>query len=223
MSINIQSTWFSTSEILSVNSFLTQTLSPSWNQPVFSGREGVRELDPSPEIRFSQNQSNIGSSRRNERDYSLSPTSGTPPLRRRRLLDRGILSASPSRTASPSPANDSPSQLRAAAAPRVSPRPLPKQPMNAFQVLMNQNKETTKAPIDRTVIDTFVEGEAEESDDETPFGVGFGITKGQDDGDDGEGDDGQEEHVKDLVDDQEMDEETQAKELVLEKAQSVSF
>lgn len=61
---------------------------------------------------------------------------------------------------------------------------------------------------------TFVEQEADESDEDAAYG--FGPRK-KDDADDESDDDGEDKHVEGLVDDAQMDEETQAAELVVEK------
>lgn len=74
--------------------------------------------------------------------------------------------------------------------------------------------------VDRELVETYMEGEAEESDEEIAFGFGAG---GKDDDEEAieEEQAGEDGHVKGLVDDAEMDEETQAKEKILEKVQYV--
>jgi hypothetical protein len=81
-------------------------------------------------------------------------------------------------------------------------------------------KEKIKRSIDRDLVETFMEGEAVESDEEIIFGFD---TKNGDDDEDMEEQAGEDGHVKDLVDDQEMDEAVVAKELVLEKVQCVDM
>lgn len=76
--------------------------------------------------------------------------------------------------------------------------------------------------VPQELVETYMEGEAEESDEEIAFGFGggAGLKADEDEGADEEpaGEDG---HIKDLVDDREMDPETQAKDKILEKVQSV--
>jgi mediator of replication checkpoint protein 1 len=81
------------------------------------------------------------------------------------------------------------------------------------------SKARREPAVDRELVETYMEGEAEESDEEIAFGFA-GPKIHEDEGADEEqaGEDG---HIKDLVDDREMDQETQAKDKILEKVQLV--
>lgn len=88
--------------------------------------------------------------------------------------------------------------------------PVPAQKLrSAFDVLGKRTSPKRKRP----VRSDFVEGEAEESDDEAAFGFG---AKRADDDDEEDGED-QDRHLEDLVDDKEMDAKTLAEAAVLEK------
>ncbi len=91
------------------------------------------------------------------------------------------------------------------------------EPSNVFQLLMAPKPRKVPA-VSKEEVDRFYEGEAVESDDEAPFGLDPNT---QDNEDDDEAD--RDEVVKDLVDDQEMDEKAEAKGLVYEKYQCVSW
>lgn len=72
--------------------------------------------------------------------------------------------------------------------------------------------------VDRDVVETFMERDAEESDEEIAFGFGAGGPDDKDDEEDENGEEaGEDGHVEGLVDDQEMDDETLAKQKILEK------
>ena len=110
----------------------------------------------------------------------------------------------------------SPEAAYQALAPAPSVRPFPEGSKDAFKVLMsNPQKEPA---VNRELVETYMEGEAEESDEEIAFGFG---TKGDEDDAVDEEQAGEDGHIKGLVDDHEMDEETQAKDKVLEKVQLV--
>ncbi len=80
---------------------------------------------------------------------------------------------------------------------------------SAFDVLGKRTSPKRKRPMRSE----YVEGEAEESDDEAAFGFG---AKKPDDEEEEDGED-QDKHLEDLVDDKEMDAETLAEAAVLEK------
>lgn len=88
---------------------------------------------------------------------------------------------------------------------------------NAFDVLShNQGKiRAPKFPKKKLEKNAFIEGEAEESDEDAGFG--FGITK-KDDEEELDGED-QDKILEELVDDAEMDDGTLNEEKVLEKVQ----
>lgn len=92
----------------------------------------------------------------------------------------------------------------------------PSKPKNAFDLMMTTKPpKPTTTTIDRAVVESYMNAEAEESDEEVAFGYdGDGKDEEEGDGEEQAGEDG---HVKDLVDDQHMDEETLAKEKVMEK------
>ncbi|RDX55705.1 hypothetical protein OH76DRAFT_1452640 [Lentinus brumalis] len=85
--------------------------------------------------------------------------------------------------------------------------------LNAFRILGNSRPSRPKKAkkLDKS---EFIEGEAEESDEEAGFG--FGLKKMQDDDEDQDGED-QDRILEELVDDKEMDERTLGEERVLEK------
>lgn len=154
-----------------------------------------------------------------------SPESTSPALTRRIQRGRKRMSSSPAREeeqGSTSRRRIRQSSLDGsdASSPSVSPlkshtSPLLK-PKNAFAVMMSSKPpKPPTSNVDRAVVESYMNAEAEESDEEVAFGYD-GDGKEEEEGDGGEqaGEDG---HVKDLVDDQEMDEETLAKEKVMEK------
>ncbi|KAI0720188.1 hypothetical protein C8T65DRAFT_633751 [Cerioporus squamosus] len=88
---------------------------------------------------------------------------------------------------------------------------------NAFDILGRSRPPRTKKP-KKMEKSEFIEGEAEESDEEAGFG--FGPKKAQADDDDEDGED-QDRILEELVDDKEMDENTLGEEKVLEKVRQV--
>lgn len=95
-----------------------------------------------------------------------------------------------------------------------SPSPSPKKPLDVFGVLMKPRVK----PMKRLEKSEFVEGEAEESDEERKFGFGFGGPSKGDDESDGED---QDQTLAELVDDRQMDTETLNEGKVLEKVKYV--
>ena len=99
---------------------------------------------------------------------------------------------------------------------RSSPSPSPSRQKassskNAFNVLMQKKPKIPRPKMEKSV---FVEGEAEESDEDAIFGFGPRIKGASDDEEDGEDQDAT---LKELVDDKEMDADTLNEGLVLEK------
>ncbi|KAJ2994581.1 hypothetical protein NUW54_g7526 [Trametes sanguinea] len=84
-------------------------------------------------------------------------------------------------------------------------------PKNAFDLL---GRRVTPTKPKKLVRSAFIEGEAEESDDDAAFG--FGARPKGDDDEEEDGED-QDRHLEELVDDKEIDEKTLAEEKVLEK------
>lgn len=125
------------------------------------------------------------------------------PAPLQRLTKRGM---------SPTPLNSN-----AAYRPSRSPSPSPvKRPANAFDLLGRAAKsERPKVKLGKS---EFIEAEAQESDDDEMLGFGF---RKKDDGEEEEGED-LDKPLEALVDDQEMDEETAAAQLVMEKFKSVN-
>ncbi|KAF8311525.1 uncharacterized protein EI90DRAFT_966904 [Cantharellus anzutake] len=134
---------------------------------------------------------------------SLSPST---PTKRGKVV-RGRENVSPT----PSPASPPRSLYRSPLAGSVKARGPPR---DAFQMLLAPKPRTVPA-VSKEEIDRFYEGEAEESDDEAPFGLP--VTTQDEDDDEADG----EEVVKELVDDREMNEETEARQLVYEKHQEL--
>ncbi|KAI0069976.1 hypothetical protein K474DRAFT_1713741 [Panus rudis PR-1116 ss-1] len=98
---------------------------------------------------------------------------------------------------------------------RSSPSPSPTRKQNAFNVLMQQKKSTVSKPKKKLDRSEFVEGEAEESDEDAMFGFGGPKKKAEDDEEvDGEDLDAT---LEELMDDKEMDADTLNEEKVLEK------
>lgn len=95
-------------------------------------------------------------------------------------------------------------------------RNIPKQP-NVFEIMRLGQQRIEKAA-KKLEKSEFVEAEAEESDDDDQFG--FGGHKKIDDGEEADGED-QDKTLEGLVDDAEMDDETMAEELVMEKVKCV--
>ncbi|KAG6850058.1 hypothetical protein H0H93_001874 [Arthromyces matolae] len=96
-----------------------------------------------------------------------------------------------------------------------TPSPIANRPLNAFDLLKRgsaKHNQLERRPLEKS---EFVEQEAQESDDEEMFGFGPS-TKKNDDEEDGEDLD---RNLEALVDDAEMDVETQAADLVMEKFQ----
>jgi mediator of replication checkpoint protein 1 len=93
---------------------------------------------------------------------------------------------------------------------------------NAFDVLTRNARSQVKVHKPRAKLgeSEFVEAEAQESDDDEMRGFGILTKKDEDEDEDGEDLD---KNLEGLVDDAEMDDETQAKEKVLEKVKSVGF
>ncbi|OSD04325.1 hypothetical protein PYCCODRAFT_1433706 [Trametes coccinea BRFM310] len=89
--------------------------------------------------------------------------------------------------------------------------PAVSKPKNAFELL---GRRVTPTKPKKLVRSAFIEGEAEESDDDAAFG--FGARPKGDDDDEEDGED-QDRHLEELVDDKEIDEKTLAEEKVLEK------
>ncbi|KAI0677470.1 hypothetical protein C8Q78DRAFT_1002861 [Trametes maxima] len=92
-------------------------------------------------------------------------------------------------------------------------RPLPStsRPKNAFE-LLGRRAASPKAK--KVIRSEFIEGEAEESDEEAAFGYGAKLKKQDDDDEDGED---QDRDLEGLVDDAQMDAETLAEDRVAEK------
>lgn len=84
-------------------------------------------------------------------------------------------------------------------------------PKNAFEVL-GRRPPSPKAK--RPAKSAYIEGEAEESDEDAAFGFGG---KRQDDDEEDSDDDAQDQPLPGLVDDKEMDDQTLAQQAVLEK------
>jgi mediator of replication checkpoint protein 1 len=106
---------------------------------------------------------------------------------------------------------------------RSSPSPRPSDgKLNAFDILTHQARLQAKESKTRAKLgpSEFVEAEAQESDDDEMRGFGISTKKDDEEEEDGEDLD---KTLEVLVDDAEMDEETQAKEKVLEKVKSVNF
>lgn len=100
---------------------------------------------------------------------------------------------------------------------RSSPSPSPIKRRNAFDVL-GHKPEKLKAPkfAKKLQKSAFIEGEAEESDEDAGFG--FGLVKKKEDDEESDGEE-QDKMLEELVDDAAMDDETLAEERVLEKVQ----
>ena len=182
------------------HSFFADFESQSWTQPAASRVERASSLASENDMP------------ENDATQSLieSPQNAGRGSRRIQRGRRG--SKSPSLGAAPLLASQTlaPTQLT---------RSSPEVARDAFKVLMS--KPRNEPAVDRELVETYMEGEAEESDEEIAFGFGAGVgPKDDDEGADEEqaGEDG---HIKDLVDDRDMDEETLAKDKVLEKVQSV--
>lgn len=98
--------------------------------------------------------------------------------------------------------------------------PTPHKPKNAFEMMRQASMHPQKLPAllgGKTKRSEFIEGEAEESDDDEMRG--FGLRKRVEDED--EDDEAQDQTLQELVDDQDMDENTLAEDAVLEKHRSV--
>lgn len=95
-----------------------------------------------------------------------------------------------------------------------SPSPSPRKLRNAFGVLM----QAPPKPVRRLEKSEFVEGEAEESDEERKFGFGFGRPSNE--GEESDGED-QDQTLAELVDDRKMDNATLNERKVLEKVKYV--
>ena len=111
--------------------------------------------------------------------------------------------------------SSSPEQLRGY---RSSVSPSPVKPRNAFD-LLGHKPARLKAPQfekKRLEKNEFIEGEAEESDEDAAFG--FGLPKKKDDEEDLDGED-QDRVLEELVDDAHMDDDTLNEEKVMEKVQ----
>jgi mediator of replication checkpoint protein 1 len=98
-----------------------------------------------------------------------------------------------------------------------SPRP-PKQPLNAFDQMRLAQERREMAAKQKLEKSEYVEAEAEESDDDDQFG--FGGHRKIDDGEEEDGED-QDKTLEGLVNDAEMDDETMAEDLVMEKVKYV--
>ena len=102
---------------------------------------------------------------------------------------------------------------------RSSMSPGPVKTRNAFDALGRKPPEKLKAPKftkKRLEKSAFIEGEAEESDEDAGFG--FGLIKKKDDEEELDGEE-QDKILEELVDDADMDESTLNEEKVLEKVQ----
>lgn len=95
--------------------------------------------------------------------------------------------------------------------PVIIPSGSPSRPKNAFDIL---GKRRTPPKTKKFVKSAYVQGEAEESDEDAA--IGFGGMK-QDDDEEEEDDDAQDQPLPGLVDDKEMDDATLAEQLVMEK------
>ncbi|KAH9846961.1 MRC1-like domain-containing protein [Lenzites betulinus] len=95
--------------------------------------------------------------------------------------------------------------------PALLPSGSPSRPRNAFDIL---GKRRTPPKTKKFVKSAYVQGEAEESDEDAA--IGFGGMK-QDDDEEEEDDDAQDQPLPGLVDDKEMDDATLAEQLVMEK------
>ncbi|RPD67083.1 hypothetical protein L226DRAFT_529476 [Lentinus tigrinus ALCF2SS1-7] len=168
------------------NGFLTQT-----RPPLVSPYSSKTPLHLNSGVRFSSPRSVLSSLRKPLGDlFSQDPDDDDDdlPSRARRLRKRTI---------SPEPVLE---------APRIR--------QNVFDIL--QRLKAPKA-VKQTKLNKseFIEGEAEESDEEAGFGFGPQKVKGDDDDDD-DGED-QDRILEELVDDKEMDDKTLGEEKVLEK------
>ena len=97
--------------------------------------------------------------------------------------------------------------------------PTPHKPKNAFDMMRQASMHPQRLPAllaGKTKRSEFIEGEAEESDEDAAFG--FGLPKRKDDEEELDGDD-QDQILEELVDDAHMDVETLNEERVLEKVQ----
>lgn len=97
--------------------------------------------------------------------------------------------------------------------PSASPTPTKRPVKNAFEVLTKAAKVKSDRPKQKLQKSEFVENEAQESDDDEMLGFGTG-RKDDEDEEDGEDLD---KTLETLVDDRDMDEETVAAQLVMEK------
>ena len=102
----------------------------------------------------------------------------------------------------------------------ASASPTPHKPRTVFDVMRQASMHPHKLPAllgGKTERSEFIEGEAEESDDDEMRG--FGLRKRVEE--DEEDDEAQDQTLQELVDDQDMDENTLAEDAVLEKHRSV--
>ncbi|KAJ7067994.1 MRC1-like domain-containing protein [Mycena amicta] len=128
-------------------------------------------------------------------------------------LKAGDLSSPDSDSLTPSPRRRLVKGQRPLASPTAS--PTRRQSFNAFDALQGkapQDKRKGKEPLKKSV---FIEGEAEESDDDE---MALFRSSGDGDGDEEDGED-QDQTLVTLVDDQEMDDKTAARDAVIEKFQ----
>lgn len=94
---------------------------------------------------------------------------------------------------------------------RSSPSPSPR---NAFDIMKQSRDKQPKIPRLRMEKSAFVEGEAEESDEDAIFGFGPKVKHDSDGEEDGEDQDAT---LQELVDDKDMDADTLNEDRVLEK------
>ncbi|PIL37226.1 hypothetical protein GSI_00919 [Ganoderma sinense ZZ0214-1] len=168
------------------NGFLTQTR-PTTDESPMRFRSPIKtQVTPGWQFSTTVSAKGVFSSLRKPLAPILSQDPDEDDVPARKRLHKRAVSASPERAPGPAP------KLR-----------------SAFDVLGKRTSPKQKRPIRSD----FVEGEAEESDDEAAFG--FGARKPDDDEEE-DGED-QDRHLEDLVDDKEMDEKTLAEAAVLEK------
>lgn len=100
-----------------------------------------------------------------------------------------------------------------------------RRPLNAFELLgkrATNAKTKGKSNFEKAIRKEYLNDEAEESDEDRMAGFGFGKEEEEEEGEGVSGED-LDAHLAELVDDQKMDERTEAVDRVLEKHQSVSF
>ena len=190
--------------MINIDSFLTQT------RPDVSSPEIYRVASPSQ----TQVDSNEGALKD---DFALQPAQRHPL----RTLSVGSLLESPDNTPlrrlrkrGVSPTEDATFDMGYRSTPSPSP---PKRPITVFDQMCLAQERQEKAAKMKLDKSEFVEAEAEESDEDDQFGFG-GRRKADDEEEDGED---QDKTLEGLVDDAEMDDNTMAEDLVMEKVKYV--